>query len=125
MQQTVLLIFLFLSAFFAKDLQTFKLEDGTKITGKVISEENEIFEVETEFGLVQIDKKDIKKYQCKVFMNNGNILVGSKISSSENELILDTDMGVFKIKKDDYFLCIPSIRSDIYFVLMFVIAIFK
>ena len=58
-------------------------------------------------------------------MNNGNILVGSKISSSENELILDTDMGVFKIKKDDYFLCIPSIRSDIYFVLMFVIAIFK
>ena len=38
----------------------------------------------------------------------GNILVGSKISSSENELILDTDMGVFKIKKDDYFLCIQQ-----------------
>ena len=58
-------------------------------------------------------------------MNNGNILVGSKISSSENELILDTDMGVFKIKKDDYFLCIPSIKSNIYFGLMFIIAIFK
>ena len=125
MQQTVLLISLFLSAFFAKDLQTFKLEDGTKITGKVISGENEIFEVETEFGLVQIEKKDIKEYQCKVFMNNGNILIGSKISSSENELILDTDMGVFKIKKEDYFLCIPKIKSDIYFGLMFIIAIFK
>ena len=125
MKQTVLLIALFLSAFFAKDLQTFKLENGTKITGKVISEENEIFEVETEFGLVQIEKKDIKKYQYKVFMNNGNILVGSKISSSENELILDTDMGVFKIKKDDYFLCIPRIKSNIYFSLMFIIAIFK
>ena len=125
MQQIVLLISLFLSAFFAKDLQTFKLEDGTKITGKVISGENEIFEVETEFGLVQIEKKDIKEYQCKVFMNNGNILIGSKISSSKNELILDTDMGVFKIKKEDYFLCIPKIKSDIYFGLMFIIAIFK
>ena len=49
---------------------------------------NDIFEVETEFGLVQIEKKDIKKYQCKVFMNDGNILVGSKISSSENVGIL-------------------------------------
>ena len=125
MKQIGLLIFISFSIFFSKDSQIFKLEDGTKITGKIISEENDIFEVETEFGLVQIEKKDIKKYQCKVFMNNGNILVGSKISSSENELILDTDMGVFKIKKDDYFLCIPSIRSDIYFVLMFVIAIFK
>ena len=56
---------------------------------------------------------------------NTHILVGSKISSSENELILDTDIGVFKVKKDDYFLCIPKIKSDIYFVLMFVIAIFK
>ena len=125
MKQIVLLIFLFLSIFFSKDLQTFKLENGTKILGKLISEENDIFEVETEFGLVQIEKKDIKKYQCKVFMNDGNILVGSKISSSENELILDTDIGVFKVNKDDYFLCIPKIKSDIYFVLMFIIAIFK
>lgn len=125
MKQIVLLIFLFLSIFFSKDLQTFKLENGTKISGKLISEENDIFEVETEFGLVQIEKKDIKKYQCKVFMNDGNILVGSKISSSENELILDTDIGVFKVNKDDYFLCIPKIKSDIYFVLMFIIAIFK
>ena len=125
MKQMVLLTFLSLSIFFSKDSQTFKLEDGTKITGKVISEENDIFEVETQFGLVQIEKKDIKKYQCKVFMNNGNILIGSKISSSETELILDTDMGVFKIKKDDYFLCIPKIKSDIYFILMFAIAIFK
>ena len=41
-------------------------------------------------------------------------MVGSKISSSDQQIILDTEMGVFKIKKEDYFLCLPSIRSDIF-----------
>ena len=58
-------------------------------------------------------------------MNNGNVLVGNKVSSSDTELILNTDLGVFKIKKDDYFLCVPSINNTVYISLMFIIAIFK
>tara|TARA_B100000131_G_scaffold142441_1_gene138608 strand:+ start:293 stop:670 length:378 start_codon:yes stop_codon:yes gene_type:complete len=110
---------------FSNDLYTFKLEDGTKITGTILSEEENIFEIETELGIIQIQKDDIKKYKCKVFMNNGNVLVGKKVSSSDTELILNTDLGVFKIKKDDYFLCVPSINNTVYISLMFIIAIFK
>ena len=108
-----------------QEIQTFKLEDGSKISGSIISEHKNIFEIETDLGVVQIEKDNIKQSKCKVFMNNGNILVGNKISSSENELILNTDLGVFKIKKDDYFLCIPSINNNIYIGLMFIIAILK
>ena len=50
----------------------------------------------------------------KNVLNDGNIMVGSKISSSDQQIILDTEMGIFKIKKEDYFLCLPSIRSDIF-----------
>ena len=98
----------------SEDLQVFKLKNGTKIKGEIVLENNSSYEIDSRFGLVQIDKKDIKKMECRVFLNDGNIMVGSKISSSDQQIILDTEMGVFKIKKEDYFLCLPSIRSDIF-----------
>tara|TARA_B000000460_G_C21150508_1_gene236857 strand:+ start:161 stop:496 length:336 start_codon:yes stop_codon:yes gene_type:complete len=109
---------------FSEETQTFKLKDGTKVIGTIISEDNLVFEVETSLGLVQIEKKSIKKSQWKVFMNDGTVLVGNKMSASENEMILNTDIGVFKIKKDDYFIAIPILNNKIYFGLMFVVAIF-
>ena len=99
---------------FCNDSQVFKLKNGTKIKGEIVSENDSSYEIDSRFGLVQIDKKDIKKMECRVFLNDGNIMVGSKISSSDQQIILDTEMGVFKIKKEDYFLCLPSIRSDIF-----------
>ena len=109
---------------FCEDLQEFKLKNGTKIKGEIASENELFYEVNSRFGLVQIDKKDIKKMECKFFLNDGNVMVGNKISSSKEQVIIETEMGVFKIKKDDYYLCIPSINNDIYFILMFIIAIF-
>ena len=99
---------------FSEDLQVFKLKNGTKIKGEIVLENDSSYEIDSRFGLVQIDKKDIKKMECRVFLNDGNIMVGSKISSSDQQIILDTEMGIFKIKKEDYFLCLPSIRSDIF-----------
>lgn len=104
---------------FSEDLQVFKLKNGTKIKGEIVLENDSFYEIDSRFGLVQIDKKDIKKMECRVFLNDGNIMVGSKISSSDQQIILDTEMGVFKIKKEDYFLCLPSIRSDIFLPLSF------
>ncbi len=98
----------------SEDLQVFKLKNGTKIKGEIVLENDSSYEIDSRFGLVQIDKKDIKKMECRVFLNDGNIMVGSKISSSDQQIILDTEMGVFKIRKEDYFLCLPSIRSDIF-----------
>ena len=87
----------------SEDLQVFKLKNGTKIKGEIVLENDSSYEIDSRFGLVQIDKKDIKKMECRVFLTDGNIMVGSKISSSDQQIILDTEMGVFKIKKEDYF----------------------
>ena len=108
---------------FPEDLQVFKLKNGTRIKGEIASENDSYYEINSRFGLIQINKKDIKKMECKVFLNDGNIMIGSKISSSKEQIILDTEMGVFKIDKDDYYVCIPSINNNIYFILMFVVAI--
>ena len=110
---------------FCEDLQVFKLKNGTKIKGEIASENDLYYEINSRFGLIQIAKKDIKKMECKVFLNDGNIIVGSKISFSKEHIILDTEIGVFKIDKDDYYLCIPNINNNIYFILMFVVAILK
>ena len=125
MKLKILFFLTCISFLFSDNSQTFKLQDGTKITGIIISENDSMFEVDTKLGIIQIFKKDIKKQQYRVFLNDGNVLVGNKISSSDKKIILDTDMGVFKINKEDYFLCIPSIKNDIFFIMMFVIAIIK
>ena len=113
------------SFIFSEDSQVFKLKNGAKIKGEIVSENDSHYEINSRFGLIQIDKKDIKKMECKVFLKDGNIMIGSKISSSKEQIILDTEMGIFKIKKEDYYLYIPSINNNIYFILMFVVSILK
>jgi len=125
MKYKILFIFSFLIILFSQEEHSFKLQDGSKITGHIISEDDNVYEVDTKLGLVQIEKKDIKNFECMFFMNDGNILVGSKVSASENEIILSTDLGVFKIKKDDYFLWLPKFSNEGYIALMFLIALFK
>ena len=125
MKYKIVFFLIMFSALLSQEQQTFKLQDGTKISGLIISEDDEYFEIDTDLGLIQIQKKDIKEFECIFFMNNGNILVGSKISSSENEIILSTDMGVFKIEKKDYFLWIPKFSNELYISLMFLVAILK
>ena len=117
------LLFLF-SYLFPQDVQTFRMEDGTKIIGTILSENDTVFEIETALGIVQIEKRDIKKSKWKFFMNDGTILVGNKVSDSDTEVIIDADIGVFKIKKDNYYLSIPVIDDRIYLGLMFAVAIF-
>ena len=117
------LLFLF-SSLLSQSVQTFRMEDGTRIIGTILSENDTVFEIETSLGIVQIEKRDIKKSKWKFFMNDGTILVGNKVSDSDTEVIIDADIGVFKIKKDNYYLSIPIIDDRIYLGLMFAVAIF-
>jgi hypothetical protein len=120
----ILFSFLFLiSTLLSESLQTFKMEDGTKIIGTIISENDSVFEIETSLGIIQIEKKDIKKSKWKFFMNNGTILVGNKVSVSDTEVIIDADIGIFKIKREDYFLAIPILNDKLYLIFMFAIAL--
>lgn len=123
MNYLILFIFLTLSIIFSKEEHTFKLENGSKIKGIITFEDDSIFEVNSEFGLVQIDKSDIKKNEYKIYLKSWNILTGNKISDSDNEFIIDTKLGTFTISKDDYYLAIPSIHNDSYLVLMFIFTV--
>ena len=125
MKYTILLFFSFLGFILSEEEHSFRLEDGSKIKGYIISEDDNLYEVDTDLGLIQIEKKDIKKFECMFFMNDGNVLVGNKVSSSDSEVILSTDLGVFKIKKEDYFLWIPKFSNETYIALMFLVAILK
>ena len=122
MKYQILFIFIGLSFLLSEEKHTFKLQNGTKIKGIITLEDDFMFEVDTEFGLVQIEKKDVKKNEYKIYLKSGNILTGNKVSSSENEFIIDTELGVFKISKDDYYVAIPSIHNDFFLVVMCVTA---
>jgi hypothetical protein len=122
MKYQILFIFIGISLLFSQEEHTFKLQDGTKIKGIILSEDDSVFEVDTEFGLVQIQKKDVKKNEYKIYLKSWNILIGNKISDSENEFIIDTQLGVFRLNKDDYYIAVPSIHNDVYLVIMCIIA---
>tara|TARA_Y100001960_G_C13997730_1_gene505254 strand:- start:34 stop:417 length:384 start_codon:yes stop_codon:yes gene_type:complete len=121
MKYQILFIFISVSFLFSEEKHTFKLQNGTKIKGIITLEDDFIFEVDTEFGLVQIEKKDIKKNEYKIYLKSGNILTGNKVSSSDNEFIIDTELGVFKINKDDFYFAMPSIHNDIFLVIMCIV----
>ena len=123
MKYQILLIIIGLSFIFSKEEHTFKLQNGSKIKGIIMSEDDVVFEVDTEFGLIQIEKKDVRKNQYKIYLKSLNILTGNKISESENEFIIDTELGVFRIDKDDYYIATPSIHNDVFLVLMCIAAI--
>tara|TARA_Y100001970_G_C13816856_1_gene642824 strand:- start:125 stop:502 length:378 start_codon:yes stop_codon:yes gene_type:complete len=123
MKYQILLIIIGLSFIFSKEEHTFKLQNGSKIKGIIMSEDDVVFEVDTEFGLIQIEKKDVRKNQYKIYLKSWNILTGNKISESENEFIIDTELGVFRIDKDDYYIAAPSIHNDVFLVLMCIAAI--
>lgn len=125
MKFKILFLSLITTLFLSNEEHSFKLKNGSKIIGSIISEDDEVYELDTKMGLVQISKKDIKIFECIFFMNDGNILVGKKVGSSENEIILDTDIGVFKISKTDYYLWLPRFSNQAYISLMFIIAILK
>ena len=125
MKHTIIFIFSFFCIVLAEEKHSFRLEDGSKVIGYIVSEDEDIYELDTKFGLIQIEKKNIKKFECIYFLNDGNVLVGNKISSSDSEVILNTDIGVFKINKDDYFLWLPKFNNEVYIAMMFLIAILK
>ena len=90
MKHTIIFIFSFFCIVLAEEKHSFRLEDGSKVIGYIVSEDEDIYELDTKFGLIQIEKKDIKKFECIYFLNDGNVLVGNKISSSDSEVILNT-----------------------------------
>ncbi len=81
--------------------QTFKLKDGTIISGTVQEETDLTMQVQTKFGLITINKDDLIHTEYKVQLNSGETFSGIKTAENVESIILKTNMGVLTIQKSD------------------------
>ena len=104
MKIKLLLFFSFaisISNFVFSQEQTFKLKDGTVISGTVQEETDSTIQVETKFGIVTINKSELILTQYEVKLKTGEILVGFITGEYTDSIILKTQMGELTIKRSD------------------------
>ena len=104
MKIKLLLFFSFaitISNFVFSQEQTFKLKDGTVISGTVQEETDLTMQVQTKFGLVTINKNELIHIQYEVNLQSGETLIGFKIDEDSESIKLKTQMGELTIQKSN------------------------
>ncbi|NOZ08034.1 MAG: hypothetical protein GXO91_04040 [FCB group bacterium] len=104
MLKRIVVILLGLTLVFAQtsDERTFILVSGDRITGQVISvDENGIYTVKTSFGLVTFHKDDIKPDEVELYLKNGDKLKGTLIEESDKVFKVNTGFGEVTLEKSE------------------------
>ena len=83
------------------DTQSFKLKDGTVINGTMIKENNDTLTIQTQYGLVTINRSEIIQTQYEVKLQSGETLIGTKAGENEQSITLITSMGTLTIQRSD------------------------
>jgi len=94
-----ILLFIIVSLFAQE--QTFTLIDGTVIIGTIQEETDVTMQVQTKFGIVTINKRELIQIQYEVKLKSGETLVGIKIGENPESIILKTQMGELTIQRAD------------------------
>ena len=81
--------------------QSFKLKDGTIINGTVTEENNDSITIQTQYGLVTINRNEIVQTQYEVKLQSGETLIGTKAGENEQSITLITSMGTLTINRSD------------------------
>jgi hypothetical protein len=71
----LILCFLFIGYINAQE-KTFYLNSGDKITGSIKSETDSTYTVETSFGVLTINKNNVKPEEAFIFLKSGDKLRG-------------------------------------------------
>ena len=96
-----IVLFLFLSLMFPnEDDRTFYLQNGDKITGKVVSETDISYDIETSFGMVTIYKNEIKPDKITITLKSGDKITGTLLDESSSDYKVKTNFGELTIAKD-------------------------
>ena len=74
MKKTILLMLLFYSGIVFAQEKTFYLKSGDKVSGNITAETDSTYAIETTFGTVTINKKDIKPEEGIIFLKSGDKL---------------------------------------------------
>ena len=94
-------ILLFIIGSLFAEEQTFTLIDGTVIIGTVQEETDLTMQVQTNFGIVTINKSEMIETQYEVKLKSGETLIGVKISENTESIILKTQIGELTIQRSD------------------------
>ena len=81
--------------------QSFKLKDGTIINGTVTEENNDSITIQTQYGLVTINRNEIVQTQYEVKLQSGETLIGTKAGENDQSITLITSMGTLTIQRSD------------------------
>ena len=95
----IIFLFFIVGNIFAE--QTFRLKDGTVVSGSVQNETDLEIEVLTKFGLVKINKTSLIKTQHQVKLNTGETFIGEIINENSSGIVLKTKMGELNLPNFD------------------------
>ncbi len=98
------LIIIFSTALMASESaeRTFYLKSGERVTGEVISiDEDGKYTVQTSFGVVTFNKTEIREDEVKLLLLNGDIIKGAVIEEGDDAFRLLTQFGEITVWKTD------------------------
>ena len=81
--------------------KTFYLKSGDKVSGNITAETDSTYAIETTFGSVTINKKDIKPEEAIVYLKSGDKLKGVILSESDEGIKVKAQFGEVSISKEE------------------------
>ena len=91
---------LFYSGILFAQEKTFYLKSGDKVSGNITAETDSTYAIETTFGSVTINKKDIKPEEAIVYLKSGDKLKGVILSESDEGIKVKAQFGEVSISKE-------------------------
>ena len=80
--------------------KTFHLKSGDTVTGSVKSETDSTYVIDTAFGEITINKKDVKQEEAFIFLKSGDKLRGIIVSESEEGVTVKAKFGEVFVSHD-------------------------
>lgn len=81
--------------------KTFYLKSGDKVSGTLTGESDSTFTLETSFGVVTINKNNIKPEEAIIYLKTGDKLKGVILSETEVEIKVKAQFGEVQIPKEN------------------------
>mgnify|MGYP000014640262 CR=1 FL=1 len=88
-----------IGSIFAQE-KTFHLKSGDTVTGSVKSETDSTYVIDTAFGEITINKKDVKQEEAFIFLKSGDKLRGIIVSESDEGVTVKAQFGEVFVSHD-------------------------
>ena len=94
-------VFIVISTFlFSQDTKEFHMKSGDRVSGVMTGETDSTYILETAFGLVTINKKDVRQQEAFIFLKSGDKLRGIILSESEEGVNVKAQFGEVFVSRD-------------------------